>query len=341
MRWRSRSLGTQPSAVPDRRRPRIAAALDRWAPLLSVVTAQIRDVVEHTERASMEMMGEAGAADEAAVRLTGLTEELLRSAAQTAEQVTAAVDGTIGVLDELAALVTARDRAVHDLIGEIRSLSPLVDAITGIAQETTVLALNAKIEAARAGDSASGFTVVAEEVSHLADASAGAAGNISTGITRVTALAERRLESESGARGGGDAAEIENRLRDIMSTQRQMAESLVTSTTTTLDTASQVEQAAGALGTRTTAVLAAAQFQDIIRQSLESVTAALGQLGEQAGRIATVLRTCDVVDDPAEFEDAIGDLQASYVSRRQRLIHAGTVGGSPSVSAEEPAVELF
>ena len=95
------------------------------------------------------------------------------------------------------------------------------------------------------------------------------------------------------------------------------------------------------LSERTTAILAEAQFQDIIRQSLESVTGALAELGERVALVSAHLRESGDLAGLQELDSSLAALEASYVSQRQRRVHTSTVGGQRASSTADPASELF
>ncbi|WP_432536951.1 methyl-accepting chemotaxis protein [Kineococcus arenarius] len=221
-----------------------------------------------------------------------------------------------------------------DLVGEVRALDREVDAIAAVAHATTILALNAKIQAVRAGDAGEGFSVVADEVRELSLQSARAAESIRAGITRVTSLMEARIGTDAGG-----SAEISAELEGIAAAQQEAAAVLSTSVEGTSDAAGRIASSIEALGLRTTAVLGQAQFQDMTRQAVEGVVGSLATLGGQLATVADHLRGSADADALARLDDAVAALRTSYVSQRQRAVHAQRTGGA--VQRATAAIELF
>lgn len=93
---------------------------------------------------------------------------------------------------EETASATARMRGLGQAAAEITSVADMIGAL---AAQTKLLALNAFIEAARAGPAGSGFAVVAQEVKRLAENSAQAAQAVGHGIARILEASERTRES--------------------------------------------------------------------------------------------------------------------------------------------------
>ena len=103
------------------------------------------------------------------------------------------VTQTIDVMDRIATEVEHAAEAIRDLQRESENIGTVLDVINGIAGQTNLLALNAAIEAARAGEQGRGFAVVADEVRVLAQRTQQSTGEIQEIIERLHAGTARAV----------------------------------------------------------------------------------------------------------------------------------------------------
>ncbi|CCN35232.1 putative methyl-accepting chemotaxis protein [Vibrio nigripulchritudo SO65] len=142
-----------------------------------------------TQQQSTEMI--ATAMTEMASSANNVAESARDTAANTDEadkqsQVTQQlIQSTVGNIEGLATQLGTASQAVSDLDNDVNNIAKVLDVIGDIAEQTNLLALNAAIEAARAGEQGRGFAVVADEVRNLAGRTQGSTKEIQQMISNL------------------------------------------------------------------------------------------------------------------------------------------------------------
>ncbi|MBB1485884.1 methyl-accepting chemotaxis protein [Oceanospirillum sediminis] len=115
----------------------------------------------------------------------GSTSEVTASASQQATQSYTVVNESIETIHHMADNVNSTVEMINRVNQQSQEIHTILDVIHSIAEQTNLLALNAAIEAARAGEQGRGFAVVADEVRSLASRTQEATGQINTMITEL------------------------------------------------------------------------------------------------------------------------------------------------------------
>ena len=110
------------------------------------------------------------------------------------------VDKTVSTIHELAATVEKSSDVIDKLDNDANQVGVILDVIRGIAEQTNLLALNAAIEAARAGEQGRGFAVVADEVRTLASRTQDSTIEIQTTIEKLQAAAKEAVNAMSSGK---------------------------------------------------------------------------------------------------------------------------------------------
>ncbi|WP_215402986.1 methyl-accepting chemotaxis protein [Vibrio gigantis] len=176
------------------------------------------------------------------------------SASNTANREVESADKTLGLtvssIERLAHDIDNASGVVHELDSDVKNIASILGVIRGIAEQTNLLALNAAIEAARAGEQGRGFAVVADEVRALASKTQDSTGEIQSMIERleqgaqqaVGVMNESKISGEKTIIQAGTAASSLSEIRNSIGMMNEMNTQIATAASQQSQVSEEVNQ---------------------------------------------------------------------------------------------------
>lgn len=276
----------------------IAGVLDTARSLLKNIE-EIREVVMGNNTLVGEQNRLTDSVATAIYEMETTVQEVARNAAETASKlrqvgddagiIRTDMDHSVAQVSNMAGDIRESAEAISELAERVTDIGKVIDVISSISEQTNLLALNAAIEAARAGEHGRGFAVVADEVRHLAKRTQESTQEIQKIIDALQAGSQRAVKAmEAGEQATastvttshqmGEALNgISTHVDDIVSLSYQVATATEEQSSVTADISRNVQDIAGLSGRARDSLTACLQEVDALKSLSEQLAQQMGQ----------------------------------------------------------------
>ena len=221
-------------------------------------------------------------------RIATTTNNSIEAGISSVESVTESTNSTTRITGEVI-------EAIEELQEKSRSIVDIVHAINEIAEQTTLLSLNASIEAARAGEAGRGFAVVASEISKLADQSMTAAGQIENIIDEILDKTSQVVDISK------EAFEIVNEQKTSVAGTTEAFDEMKRNIGTLLDSLDQISRNVETMESS----------RDITLDSVESISSVSAETAACSEAVADTVESQNIaINDLSKAAAALSDKSA-------------------------------